>query len=322
MDVTGPTPARRLPPRWLMGLGLAAVLIFVVGGAVWLGVRAGQTQRNTDALATQTIELRKQYDLGVADLAARRFALAVERFEFILTTDPAYPGAADKLAEARRALNITPTAPPEATPTLLPVSGDPATLLALAQQAHAAEHWDEVITYLANLQTLDPTYNTVEVDQLLFEALRNRGVARIQGDEMELGITDLDQAEAFTPLDEEAANYRRWAKSYLAAQSYWGVNWEQTVLILKELSLIAPYFKDTSSRLYEATLNYAAQLNAAGDFCGAAQRYAEAQTLVADPANVEAQATAQANCALATPTPDPNVTPPPSTETPTPTLTR
>jgi tetratricopeptide (TPR) repeat protein len=287
-------------------------------GAAWLGLRAGQTQRDAEALATQTVELKKQYDLGVADLAAGRFELAIERFEFILTADPNYPGAADKLAEARRALNITSTAPPPATPTLPPVSGDPATLLALAQQAHAAGHWDEVITYLANLQALDPDYNPVVVDQLLFDALRNRGVARIQGDEMELGITDLDQAEAFAPLDEEAANHRRWAKSYLAAQSYWGVNWEQTVLILEELYLIAPYFKDTAARLYQATLNYAAQLDANGDYCGAAQYYANAQALVADPANVEAQATAQANCALATPTPDPNATPLPVTETPTP----
>ena len=320
-DVTGPTPARRWPPRWLMGLGLILVLILVVGGAVWFGFGAGQSQRTTDALATQTIELRKQYDLGVADLAAGRFELAAERFEFILTTDPAYPGAADKLAEARRALNITATIAPEATPTLPLVSGDPATLLALAQQADAAEHWSDVITYLANLQALDPDYNTAVVDQLLFEALRNRGVARIQGDEMELGLTDLDQAEDFAPLDEEAANYRRWATSYLAAQSYWGVNWEQTVGILEELYLIAPYFKDTSTKLYQATLSYAAQLNVAGDYCSAAQYYANAQRLLVDPATGDIQATAQTNCALATPTPDPNATLSPATETPTPTLT-
>lgn len=323
IDVTGPTSTHRRSPRWLIGLGLAAVLIIVIGGAVWLGIRAGQSQRSAEARATQTVELRKQYDLGLTDLAAGRFELAAERFEFILVTDPAYPGAADKLAEARRALNITPTAPPEATPTLPIVSGDPARLLALAQQAHAAGHWDDVITYLANLHALDPTYNIVEVDQLIFAALRNRGVARIQGDEMELGITDLDQAEAFAPLDEDAANYRRWAKSYLAAQSYWGVNWEQAVGILEELYLIAPYFKDTSAKLYQATLNYAAQLNAAGDYCGAARYYAEAQRLIADTATDDIQATAEANCALATPTPDPNATLLPSTETAsaTPTLT-
>ena len=83
------------------------------------------------------------------------------------------------------------------------------------------------------------------------------------------------------------------------------------------------FMKDTSAKLYQATLSYAAQLNAAGDYCAAAHYYANAQRLIVDTATGDTQATAQANCALATPTPDPNATPLPSTETAsaTPTLT-
>jgi tetratricopeptide (TPR) repeat protein len=307
-DWTRPSPARRKVPRWLLGVGLLGVLVLVVSGAALQGYLVGQTQRTHDAQATLAADLKTQYDLGVADLAAGHYDLAAQRFEYIVALDPAYPGAAGKLAEARQALNITPTAPPPPTPTLPPVSGDPQTLLALAQQAHAAQHWDEVIAYLSDLHTLDPSYEATEVDRLLFEALRNRGVARIQGDEMELGLTDLDQAEAFAALDDEAKGYRQWATSYLAAQGYWGVNWEQVVLILEELYLIAPYFKDTATLLYDARLSYAQQLNAAGDACGAAAQYAAAQIVVTDPAVVEAQATAQAVCALA-PTVTPTVSP-------------
>lgn len=304
-DATSPTdPQARPPTRWLLGLGLFAVLALVLGLAAWRGYAAGQAQQRANALATQTADLQTQYTLGLANLADGNYALAIARFEYILKTDAAYPGAAEKLAEARAALNITPTAPPAATPTLPPTTGDPQALLALAEQALASENWDGVITYLANLNTLDPNYEAVKVDQLLHQAFRQRGVARIQGDEMGLGITDLDQAEAYAPLDAEAADFRRWAKLYLAAQSYWGVNWEQTTLILQELHLLAPYFKDTTPKLYQATLKYAAQLAASGDVCAAALQYVAAQALFVDPEAANAQATAQANCLL-TPTPDP-----------------
>ncbi len=303
-DSTGPTRAeRRAPARWLAGLGLLALVALVLGLAAWQGYHAGQSQRAASAQATQSADLQMQFQLGLTNLAERNFALAAARFEYILKIDPHFPAAAEKLAEARQALNVTVTPPPQATPTLPPTTGDPQALLALAEQAFAASHWDEVISYLASLSALDPEYEAVKVDSLLHDALRHRGVARIQGDEMELGITDLDQAEAFAPLDAEAADYRRWAKTYLAAQSYWGVNWEQTTLILRELYLVAPYFKDTAPKLYQATLKYAAQLAASGDQCGAAQQYAAAQALFVDPTAAVAQSTAQAGC-IPTATPD------------------
>jgi hypothetical protein len=48
-------------------------------------------------------------------------------------------------------------------------------------------------------------------------------------------------------------------------------------------------------------VKYAAQLSAAGDYCGAAEQYATAQTLFTDQGLGDAQATAQAGC-LTTPT--------------------
>ena len=312
---TSPTgPARVARPLWLLGLSLAGILLGVIGGAAYAGYRAGLSQHATQARATQAVELQLQYDLGVADLAAGRYELAAERFAYVVQYDPNYPGAAEKLVEARQAMQITPTT--ESLPTSSPTpSADPAEIFALAQRYHAESNWGGVITQVALLRTLDPNYESLKADQLLFEALRNRGVERIQGDEMEAGISDLNQAEAYAPLDAEAANHRLWATYYLAAQSYWGVNWGQAVAILEELYLLAPNFRDTSSRLYQATLNYAEQLSAAGDACGAAAQYANAQALLADLALADAQATAQANCAL-TPTPDLSATP--VTPTPTP----
>ncbi len=315
--------ARLTRPLSLLGLSFTCILLVVLGGAVLAGYRAGLSRQDEQRRATEAVELKQQYDLGIADLAAGRYALAAERFQYLLTRDPNYPGAAEKLAEAQAAMNQTATPAPTRTP--LPASQDPAEIFALAQKAYTSGDWEGVIALLAQLHALDPNYKAVEADGMVFVALRNRGVARIQaGDEMEAGIFDLDQAKAFGPLDTEALNYRAWARLYLDAQSYWGVNWQQTVETLKLLYVLAPNFQDTSRRLYQATLNYAAQLAAAGDDCAAAEQYAASQQLFIDPIIANTQATAQAVCLL-TPSPAPTLdltaspaTPLPGAETPVP----
>lgn len=291
---------------------MAVCLLVSLGAASYAGYQTGLNQRATSQQATAAADLRVQYDLGIADLNGGRFAVAVERFEYILALDPGYPGAAVMLARAQAALQVTPTS--AATPA--PAGRTPAEILALAQTYAAAGNWSAVISQLTLLHSVDAAYEAVTADGLFYTALRNRGLQRIEGDEMEAGIFDLDQAERLGPLDSDALNFRAWARLYLAGQSFWGVSWQQTVQILQQLYVLAPNFHDTARKLYEATLKYAAQLAAAGEACGAAEQYAAAQTLFADPAAAEAQATAQATCLLATPTVDLTAAPAAITETP------
>ena len=302
-------PGRPARPLLIGGGLLTCLLLGVIGAASYAGYHAGLNDRSASQRATAESDLRAQYDLGIADLNAGRNTLAVDRFQYVLAIDPNYPGAAIMLARAQAALQVTPRA---ATP--VPVGNTPAEIFALAQEYSLAQNWSGVISQLTLLHAVDPTYEAVKADGLLFVALRNRGVERIQGDEMEAGIFDLDQAEAFGPLDGDAANYRAWARLYLAAQSYWGVNWQQTVQILQQLYVLAPNFHDTARKLNEATLKYAAQLAAGGDVCGAAEQYAASQALFADASVAEAQATAQAACLLVTPTPDVTAHPATATE--------
>jgi tetratricopeptide (TPR) repeat protein len=300
-----PTPAPAHPPSRLLsilGLVFAAVLLAVLGLAAWAGYQAGLTTRADQARATQVVDLQAQFDLGIADLGAGRYRMATARFEYILALDPHYPAAREKLAEAQAGLNVTPTAVP---PTLLPVtSEDPAGLLTLAERYAAEGSWDLVIDQITRLRVLDPDYEVLQGDHLIFTALRGRGLARIQGDQMEAGIFDLDQAGQFGTLDPEARNYRAWARLYLAAKSYYGLDWARTVDILRQLYVLAPNFKDTARLLHTATLALAAQLNAAGDTCLAAENYAAAQQLFADAQVADLLAGAQASCAL-TPSPAP-----------------
>jgi tetratricopeptide (TPR) repeat protein len=318
IEDTSPAPVRlplrlgrRLP---LIGLGIAVLMLVVLSGAAYAGYQAGLAQRDNQAHATQAADLERQYALGQSDIAAGRYPVAQARFEYILQLDPHFRDAGQKLADVRAAMAVTPrptlaaaTAAPSPQPSATQ-SHEAAGLFAQAQAQYAAGDWDGVITTLSRLHAVDPTYQSVKANGMLYVAYRNRGVALIAGDDIEAGMFDLDKAEAIGPLDSEALNYRAWGRLYLAAQSFWGLNWQQAMEILQQLHLIAPYFHDTAALLYTATVNYADQLAHSGDTCGAAQHYTEAQALKPDPKVAEALATAQTSCAL-TPTPSASGTP-------------
>jgi tetratricopeptide (TPR) repeat protein len=316
IEDTTPAPAplrlsRRLP---LIGFGIFLIVVVILLGAGFAGYQAGLSQRDIQARASQAADLDQQYQLGLSDIAAGRYQVAQARFEYILQLDPGYRDAGQKLAQVRAAMAVTPTTTPLAataapSPTIAATQSHAAAdLFAQAQTQYAAADWDGVIETLGRLNGVDPTYEAVKANGMLYIAYRNRGVAQISGTDIESGMFDLDKAEAIGPLDSEALNYRAWGRLYLAAQSFWGLNWGQAMEILQQLHLIAPYFHDTSALLYTATVNYADQLARSGDNCGAAQHYAEAQALKADPKIAEALATATVDCAL-TPTAPPTGTP-------------
>ena len=301
-----PVPFRpRLGRRvTLISLALLAAVLVVLAGSAYAGYQAGLTQRDTQGRATQAADLALQYQLGQTDVAAGRYEVAQARFEYILQLDPNYRDTGQKLADVRALMAVTPTrtpAPVTATPSPQPPatqSHAAADLFAQAQTQYAAANWAGVIATLSQLRGVDATYQPVKANGMLYVAYRNLGVALIAGPDIESGMFDLDKAGAIGPLDSEALNYRAWGRLYLAAQSFWGLNWQQAMEILQQLYLIAPYFHDTSALLYTATVNYADQLAHAGDTCGAATHYAEAQALKPDVKLAEALSTAQASCGL------------------------
>ncbi|MBI4771995.1 MAG: hypothetical protein HY784_16665 [Chloroflexi bacterium] len=316
---TAPIPTVRPGyPAWLSAGLVALVLLLVIGLSAYGGYRAGLSERTRNAEAAARRAADEQFDLGRQDLAAGRYERARLRFEYILSIDPGYPGAAAALAEAERRLNATPT--PTATPTPLPdTAGE---LFARAEALATAGDWDGVIQTIGALRGVDPGYEAIKADGLMYRALRNRGVDQIKAGALELGISDLDQAEKIGPLDSEADGYRLWAELYLAANSYWGLNWERASYYFGELYAAAPYFQDTFQKYYQATRNYGDQLARAGEACGAEQQYELALRLKADPDLTDLLAAAREACAAATPTPDPNATPtsdPNATPTPEPT---
>lgn len=310
-----PLPSSNLTRRkFVLGLFLLIILTLIVSaiGGYFVGNKIGDESR--EQLTREVID--EQYQLALEDLEAGRYEIARQRLEYVSRLDPTYPGVAEKLAEAILVLNApTATAVILATPTpnLSPVIE----LFEQAETAFGEENWTLVIDTLLLLRVKDASYRAVEVDGLLFAALRNRGVDRISKEgRLEEGIYDLSRAELFGPLDRDADSWRSWAKLYLLANSYMGLDWQKAVQFFSELYAIAPYLKNDTYLKYAISAHaYGDQLYAGDDPCGAEAQYQQSMLAWENPELLPTATTAAQICLTATaPAPLP---PPPVEETPT-----
>ncbi len=270
-------------------IGLA-LLLSVAAVSAYAGYSNGMEQRQAAAATQTAADIQRQYELGLQDLEAKRYDLARQRFEFVLEQDPDYPGAVDNLTLAMLALNATATPTVVPTPTLTPtpdLRGEQE-LFAQAQSALQAEDWDTAIETLLTLRKRNPAYETVQVDDMLYIALRNRGVEKIlQQADLEGGTYDLALAERFGPLDAEAKSYRVWVGLYVTGASFWEIDWGQAAYYFGQVAPLAPNLRDASGmtaaqRYLIATTNYADYLLENKEWCKAEEQYRIAQSLGAD----------------------------------------
>lgn len=321
-DETMPIRAfRRIGPVWA-ALMIFGFLLLVVSVSVFGGYFAGQ-QKHASLAATETgAQVASQYSLGLDDLKAGRYLIAAERFRYVLTLVPDYPGAAEKLAEAESRLKAT------TAPTVDPLTA-PDELLRQARTAIEAQDWDRAISILTQLKSTHADYEPAQVKDSFRIAYQGRGVARINADRLQEGIFDLDRAETYGKLDEGAAAQRIWATQYIRGSALWGADWLTAIAIFRDLYLAAPYFHDTIFKLHSAYVGYGDALWAGGDPCGAVIQYANANNVLKDGGVEDKRAAAEEACASITATPGegtPSVTPgesptPSPTATPGPTIT-
>ena len=276
---------------------LGLFLSVVIGFSIYGGYRAGITERDHLAATAQFLEVRRQYDLAIEDLAAGRPAMAIQRLEFILTAEPNFPSAAQRYNDLQatvRAPTATPT--PLPTPTQVVTVQDAPKVLAEAQAAINAKDWETAIQKINALRFGAPTYQAAQVIKLLFTALRNRGVVAIKDGKLELGLTDLDEASKIGTLDTEALQYQQWATIYINGVSYWGLNWVRTTRDFDLLYKLAPNFRDTKARARDAHLTYASILIGKNDPCNAALEYAAAFAIENNSATDDKRKSAEEAC--------------------------
>lgn len=252
--------------RWFL-LIIPAALIIAAASGYFAGVNQLEIDRRR-AVAEQADE---QFKLGIEDLAAGRFEVARQRFEYVIRLDPSHPDAAERLAEALLALNAPATAPtPISTPTpnLAPVED----LFDQAKAAYDNQDWSGAIDTLIALRAKDPSYRAVQVDGLLYGALRARALHLIRAEwNLEQGLYDLARAERFGPLDSEAVSWRTSARLYLSANSNMGLKWPQATNDFLELCLAGLW--DSCDKLSTAADAYADFMRETTEFCATSEQY-------------------------------------------------
>jgi tetratricopeptide (TPR) repeat protein len=270
-----PTGKRRPAWIWITLLGLMALGIIALLSA-FSGYQSGISLRKA-AQSTQVAQsAQEQYELGIQDMSQGAYDRARQRFEYIIKLDPGYPGAVEKLSEVLMYLNTT------ATPTLEPTSTVQATpdlrgvqeLFDQAQQYLATKDWGNAIDTLLTLRKTDANFKPIDVDGMLFLALRSRGASKILNADLEGGIYDLTLAQRFGPLDAEAAGLLSWASLYITGASFWEIDWGQAAYYFGQVAPYAPNLHDgsgltASERYWTSLVNYANQLIDQKKFCQA-----------------------------------------------------
>ena len=266
---------------FVISLSVITVLVVALSLMAYAGYRVGTSQNRIVATTTMASEVALQYDLASKDIDMGQYALAVERLEFVVNTEPDYPGVTDLLDQTRG--KVDPTAMPiiESTNVVI-VRQDQmnsAERLKIIRISYANQEWQNVISNIDILKASSADYDHDVVDGILFVALRNRGIQRIEIGDLELGMADLEHAEHITELDQVANQRRRWASLYQSASTFWNINWQIVVDNLYILHQIAPNFRDTSSKLWTARILYGETLLKEENYCLAEEQFAFALDL-------------------------------------------
>ena len=282
--------SKGLPWFFFPLLGLAVLLlVFVLSG--FGGYSSGIAQRKSAEKTQAAHAVAEQYQLGLQDMEQEAYARARQRFEYVIQLDPNYPGVTEKLADVLLALNTTatPTLLPTQTVTPTPDTRDNQQLFDQAQQALAGSDWTSAIDGLLALRKTDAAFRAVDVDGMLFLALRNRGRDKIlKESDLEAGIYDLTLAAKFGPLDAEAQGLLNWSGLYITGASFWGIDWEQAVSYFSQVAPQLPNLMDGSrmtatERLRLALFEYGNVLAGNGQFCRAVKAYQDSLAIAPDP---------------------------------------
>ena len=292
---------------WIIS-AISLMIVILILAAV-TGAARGINDRVSLAETQAAPRIQSQLDGARQDIEEGRYEVALNRLNWILEEMADFLSE-EELAEVGEVYSQTlvlisqigtPTPPP--TPTAIEPVNTPTPdlrgeqeMFDNAQQFLGDRAWNDVILTLAALRQKDLTFRPVQVDGMLYIALRNRGIEKILVEgSLEPGIYDLTLAERFAPLDGRAEGIRTWTRLYLTGASYWEVNWEQVVLYFEQVYPNVPNLRDgtfmtATERFRLGAIEYAKELTALGDYCLAQEYYEKSLAISSNP---EIQPTAQ-----------------------------
>ncbi len=276
-DDTQPIKPIKKAPRWRSILISILGFLLLIGLGGFGGYSSGIGIRESAEDAIIAKQASEQYTLALVDMEFGRYETAKQRLEFVIDTDPSFPGASEKLTEVL-VLSVIPTPTPLPTLTSTPDFSGAESAYARAQQLILAQDWAGALTALDTIRKLDPSYKTAQVDGMYYFALRNQGHALITKEgNLEGGIYFLTLAERFGPLDNTAVGLREGARAYITGASFWELDWKQAVAYFSQVAAGWPSLWDgtmtASQRLYNASMRYGDELFVRQDYCDAYEQY-------------------------------------------------
>jgi tetratricopeptide (TPR) repeat protein len=278
VDDTQPIkPVKKKPRRWLSILIGILGFILLIGAGGYGGYNAGIRERKTAQNSIVQQQVAEQFQFALVDMEFKRYEAAIQRLQYIISKDPQFPGAQEKLTEVL-VLSSIPTPLPTVTLTSTPDFSGAESAYQRAQQLIQAQDWANALSALDIIRKLDPTYKTAQVDGMYYFALRNHGHALItQQGNLEGGIYHLTLAERFGPLDTTAVQLREGARMYIVGASFWELDWRQAYEYFSQVGSGWPSMWDGtmtgSERLQYAAMRYGDDRFADEDYCEAYELY-------------------------------------------------
>ncbi|KAF0110483.1 MAG: hypothetical protein FD147_1629 [Chloroflexi bacterium] len=314
--------------KWVW-LGILIMLLIAMAGSA-IGYSSALKIRLAEETNKRLVLATTQFELALQDQQAGRLDMSLQRLKYILTIYSKYPGIDEKLKEVMLALALNQAAAPVTNSTAQPAITPVATrdtratsvLLKQAQDQLAASDWHGLLISVNSLRDIDPKYEPIKVDGLLYYALRYNGVSKIQNGNLEVGLYYFAMAEQLAPIDTDAESYRTWAKMYLNAASWYGINWQKAANGFSQLVGLVPNLMDISG--VTAKQRYAKSLEGNGDYlqatnawCDAVSQYEASNGVLSNQGLVEKLIQARELCANPPATPTPTMEPDISTPIPT-----
>lgn len=319
---TKPMKIRRAKWVWL------GILIMLVITAIGAGIGYGTALQARIALDTnQRLEkAATQFVKAEQDIAAGDLNMASQRLQYIMTIYPAYPGLDEKLKEVLTAIAIAnPDAQvaqntPEAvfTPVATKDTAVVSVLFPQAQNQLNAGDWQGLLDTVNKMRNIDPSYEALKVDGFYYYALINTGINKIKSGDLEVGLYYFAMASQIAPLHSETLSWSNWARMFLEAGSWFGVDYYKSTELFSNVAQQVPNMVDVSG--YTAKQRYVGSMVGIGDvlmsaydYCNAAVQYTAARDILSSDELALKLQQAEEYCAnppvLPTPTLDPNATP-------------
>ncbi|MCX6056007.1 MAG: hypothetical protein NTZ74_14050 [Chloroflexi bacterium] len=306
--------------KWIW-LGILLVFVITAIGAA-IGYSLALNARISEETNQKLIIATTQFEIAIQDQKAGRLDMSMQRLKYILEVYPNYPGIDEKIKEVMVAIalinpaTISQEATTQSTFVAVPTKDTKETsaLLNQAQAQLAGSDWQGLLTTVNQLRDIDPEYEPIKVDGLLFYALRYNGVSEIKNGHLEVGLYYFAMAEQLAPIDKEAESFRTWAKMYLNAGSWYGLNWPNAIDGFYQIYTMVPNLMDSSG--ITAKMRYEQSLEGYGDFlettnawCDAVVQFEAANNVLSTQPLIDKLNLARGNCAnppaLPTPTPEP-----------------